>query len=395
MSGKTLWVVFSPFGVALLGTVALLLAPSISVELLALVVLAIGALLSWLVFRNVTKARELQQLLEQQQSDLERSSQRHASHIDQLLSLWLSLVPVWNRHIDSCREMGNDAINELSQRFGELVSLIQSTRESASLDGSSSGRDRLNADKARLETVFGKMKDYDAVTDRLFEKIDQLETFTSDLDQMAGSVANIADQTNMLALNAAIEAARAGDSGRGFAVVAQEVRELSTQSGTTGQSIAAKVALVKEAMHSISTSAGVTREEEDRTLDEGEHYIHEVIANLEESAQQLVVEGERLLEVNAEVSRQIENVIIELQFQDRVSQILEQVSTSMAGMTARLSSEEAGLKSGQSQLVFDIEQLLHEMKTSYTTVEQHRQHSSGTVADPDEEAAEAGSISFF
>lgn len=395
MNSKSFWIALSPVWVALVGVAALFLSSKVPHVVLALILLLGGALLAWWLLRVLGRSEQLQQQAQQNQAELEQLQARRAADVDQLLSIWLQIVPVWNRHIDSCRDMGNDAINALSLRFAELVSLIQSTRESASIEGGAGEHDRLSGDKASLEAVFAKMKDYDAVTDQLFEKIDQLEAFTSDLDHMAGSVADIAEQTNMLALNAAIEAARAGDSGRGFAVVAQEVRELSTQSGTTGQNIASKVAMVKDAMHSISSSAGVTREEEDRTLEEGEHFIHEVISHLEEHAQQLVSEGERLLEVNAEVSRQIESVIIELQFQDRVSQILEQVSSSMSGMTTRLSSEENALRSGQGQLMFDIEQLLQEMKTSYTTVEQHRQHDTGQSVQDDEDTAEAGSISFF
>jgi len=212
---------------------------------------------------------------------------------------------------------------------------------------------------------------------------------------MAGSVASIAEQTNMLALNAAIEAARAGDAGRGFAVVAQEVRELSTQSGETGRHIAEKISLVKDAMAAISSTAGQTQEQEDRTLDESEHFINEVVQHLEARAQQLIDEGERLLATSVEVSGQIEQVLVELQFQDRVSQILDQVTGSMAQLTSQIEAGEAAYRSGERTLTMNIDELLREMKTTYTTVEQHRQHEPARRPEDEVDSAAAGSISFF
>lgn len=55
----------------------------------------------------------------------------------------------------------------------------------------------------------------------------KLQDQATEITKIAGTIKEIAAQTNLLSLNAAIEAARAGEHGLGFNVVATEVRNLS------------------------------------------------------------------------------------------------------------------------------------------------------------------------
>ena len=57
-----------------------------------------------------------------------------------------------------------------------------------------------------------------------------LQTTSTRMREIIGTIDGIAFQTNLLALNAAVEAARAGEQGKGFAVVAAEVRNLARRS---------------------------------------------------------------------------------------------------------------------------------------------------------------------
>jgi methyl-accepting chemotaxis protein len=71
----------------------------------------------------------------------------------------------------------------------------------------------------------------------LTARIGTVSDYTRKIESIAGTVRDIAEQSNMLALNAAIEAVRAGESGRGFAIVAREIRQLADQSSRATQSV--------------------------------------------------------------------------------------------------------------------------------------------------------------
>ncbi len=73
------------------------------------------------------------------------------------------------------------------------------------------------------------------------EKVYQLESLMTIIQEMTNGISKISEQTNLLALNASIESARAGEAGRGFAVVANEVTKLADESALIAEKIKAEI----------------------------------------------------------------------------------------------------------------------------------------------------------
>lgn len=73
------------------------------------------------------------------------------------------------------------------------------------------------------------------------DKVNQLNTNGTKIDEIVDVIHELSDSTNLLALNATMEAARAGEKGRGFAVVASEVKTLAGQTAEATEEIRSNV----------------------------------------------------------------------------------------------------------------------------------------------------------
>jgi methyl-accepting chemotaxis protein len=79
------------------------------------------------------------------------------------------------------------------------------------------------------------------------------------IEHVVELISSIAGQTNLLALNATIEAARAGDAGKGFAVVATEVKSLAGQTADATKEISTRIAQIQSATkEAVDAIQGIT-----------------------------------------------------------------------------------------------------------------------------------------
>ena len=295
------------------------------------------------------------------------------------------VAPVWGGHIESSREQMEGAIASLSERFAGIVDKLDEAVHTANLetqtmDDSDHG---LVAVFARSETELGAViiAQKTAMTSMLsmLEKVQGLDQFIVELQDMAADVAKIAQQTNLLALNAAIEAARAGELGRGFAVVAKEFRMLSTQSGNTGKRIAEKVGVISAAI--LETCRVVTEsvKEEDGSMHKAEATIGGVLSDFRNITDALIRSSTLLKDESVGIKSEIGQALVQLQFQDRVSQIMNHVKDNIGRLPEFLQEHQQQYAQTGALQPLDPQALLGELKKTYVMADQHVIHTGGKV----------------
>ena len=306
------------------------------------------------------------------------------------------VVPVWQNHIEASRSQMEVAINALSERFGGIVdkldvALRAATQETDGIEGHGGGVvgifTRSEKDLGALivlqQTAMSNME-------AMLAKVQGLDRFIVELQDMAADVARIAQQTNLLALNAAIEAARAGELGRGFAVVAKEFRMLSNQSGETGRKIAEKVKIISAA---IVDTCAVVRESvvaEDRSQESVHTTIDRVLGDFKGVTDAFQRSSNLLQDESMSIQAEVNQALMQLQFQDRVSQILTQVNKNLDQLPIVLQAHLDAYAQTRTLEPMDAQQVLTELKKTYVMADQHVIHEGGKVVQNT-----ATDISFF
>lgn len=366
------------------GAAAILVPAGLPPLALAACVAGVTAASAWWAFRQCkAQQRHVEQIVS-------------AQYIDGLEPLCVGVLPIWSNQIEMARSQTEQGINDLAARFANLSQRLQSavaaSLSSAGGDGSTKGVVALlNDSQTDLNSIIAALRSSLKEKEELLHEVHGLSRFTEGLQQMAKDVGAIAQQTNLLAINAAIEAARAGAVGRGFAVVASEVRMLSKQSGETGKKIAETVESINKAFaNTLQVSRQYARQDAEMVA-HSEQVIESVLGQFRSTATGLSDTTEVLLQESQLIQSEISDVLVALQFQDRVSQVLTHIRSDQDKLSQTLDESGQQLASGVKPQPIDTAAWLAALASTYTTQEQYAMHGGGQA----QESTSSTEITFF
>ncbi len=132
---------------------------------------------------------------------------------------------------DTAEQVQTQLLN--TEQIQNQITLAKEVTESIVGDLKAVG-EAISQGKGSMDSLIGQVKESEEAGKVVSGDLEELNTYTGEMQSIVDLINHITTQTNLLALNASIEAARAGEAGKGFAVVASEISNLAgqTQSAT-------------------------------------------------------------------------------------------------------------------------------------------------------------------
>ncbi len=308
------------------------------------------------------------------------ATENQEQNIIGLTPLCQKVLPIWSNQIEMARVHTEESVANLAQRFDALSQRLDAAiiASQGTVEGGQESEggivSLLKNSQSELSSITEALSASLGEKERLLRSIEGLSGFTEKLSGMALEVSNIANQTNLLALNAAIQSARAGDAGHGFSVVADEVRKLARLSGGIGKQINGTIDSVNEAIEDTLIISRNFAKQDEQTLDKAERIISSVLSRFTHAAAELNDSTELLRTENTAINDGISEVFVELQFQDRVSQILILVCNDLNKLEQHLNELGNDNSADEIPRSINAEQWLEELTKTYTMEDQLASH---------------------
>lgn len=374
-SSSALWLTIANNFIGAIG-ILIIGGGSISSIITAIIFLLIGGGLgAWFAKEDAAKLNEARETALQAANTSINDDCRSVADLERVC---LEVLPILSRHIETSRVQTEEAITDLSQRFAGIVARLEQAITSSQISepfiNNQTGGGLFFQSETRLTTMVRAIEDTVKDKTRILVEVHRLTDRMDALNQMALDVKKIADHTNLLALNAAIEAARAGSYGGGFGVVADEVRRLSRQSGETGKNMGEQVAALHNAVEAALNAAEESAQRENQMVTGAESTIQQVLTDFRQFTDRLESATTDLRTSSSGIRKEIEDVLVALQFQDRTSQILSIVRKNIEALYNQMLTHTKAREKGGKAPPINVKDWLAHMEISYTTWEQRRDH---------------------
>jgi methyl-accepting chemotaxis protein len=244
-----------------------------------LFMLAVGAVLAWLISRSISRPlsdsvrvvrqvaagnlaskievegrdepAEVLRALRDMNDGLARMVRQIRSGAESI-AVGAGQVAAGNQQLSSRTEEHASSLEETASTLEEFTTTVKQNAAHARDASELAGKASITAQQGG--EVVGKV----------VATMQEVTASSKKISDIIAVIDGISFQTNILALNAAVEAARAGEQGRGFAVVASEVRSLAQRSAASAKEIRG---LIEESVGRVEAGARLV-ENAGRTMDE-------------------------------------------------------------------------------------------------------------------------------
>jgi len=310
------------------------------------------------------------------------------THLDSQEELTEQMAPIWCGHIDSSLMHMTNSVTSLTNIFASVVEKLTISFQNAEKE-STLIEDRKNGISAVFQQSENSLNNITSLhkktvdsMNKILMQVRSLSNFVIDLKTVAADAALIIKQTSLLSMNASIEASHAGTAGRGFAVIAREFRSLSLVSLKLNNQIINLVETFSKSLEETSRTAKIAEEmvlHEEKAMSDSQRNILTILEDFKITTNNLLNSKTIINRENSEIRFQIAESLVQLQFQDRVSQMMTSVSNSILKLPAIYQENKTGyLNSGILRPV-DFDLFANDLKDSYVMAEQDSIHDGAVI----------------
>jgi methyl-accepting chemotaxis protein len=320
------------------------------------------------------------------------------AYIDTLESLMGKVIPIVSKQIHTSKQHSEQEIFILTDTFSKMSKTIGVLLDNQKQnDDEAASNQLLEGVEMTLKGVVGGLGKLNPAEEGITHVVEVLSKQTIKLESMANEVREVAANINLLSLNAAIEAARAGEYGRGFTVVADEVRKLASSSASTGTKIKKAVEEIDQAMKQSLNLAKSTAEVGSETIKNSAVLIDNVLIDIQTTLNSFKENSQTLTESSEQIQQEVYHVISALQFQDRVSQMLDHAEHNLDDLNQVLLSNKDITHTERRADLIDKNEILKNMELRYTMAEELVNHQASTSGETKikEQESTSEDLTFF
>ena len=332
----------------------------------SLVSLVFSLISVFLVVGMVKSQREIakEQVAGAQQAMLERreSAAQSEGPMRELLMQWMGASHMAKAGLDEALKMLNEVTQQseaaaasIGQSFRKVMGKSTEQMDDALklLKASSDGQggstwlslpDFIKAYEKQLDTVTGRMMDFSRASEEMSQHQEVVRDHSTAIDEMLDELRNMASRIRKLALDSTVAVNRDVETEQRFFIeIADRIRETSTSAHDLTRRM-------RDGLEKIRQVMGNTYEELSKSSDnvrmaavQARVDVSQLNIATMEKAREVTVTLEKITSLGQEVQRDINQIIVAMQYQDITQQKLEQVKSPLLS-TASASIAEAAAR---------------------------------------------------